>query len=272
MSELHLILGPAGTGQALQTGQARLQPLPVALATEPSSPSLAVQALRALGANDDDIARILARRTHQPPAAGIQLHGWQAIPVTDNSTTDGSTPGGKPAGKAVILCFSQHGNTEAAAYLIQKLTNLDVVPLKPVQLYPRDHKAASEQVRIENELGYLPKLNSLPITLADIDQIFLGFPTWDNQLPPPVRSWLSAQAQALADKTILPFTTHAGTGAGESFAQIARLCPDADVRPGLALQGATPADNGALVIRGRQQAIAERELAAWLAQSAFSGL
>ena len=236
--------------------------------------ALIARLLRALGATDDETARILARAATTSADAALppgMLHLWQAGPgataPAGQPDPAPSPPPRLPAGsKAVIVCFSQHGNTEAAAWLIQKLIDAEVVALKPVQLYPRDYKAASEQVKIENELGYLPKLNSLPIELADYSHIFLGFPTWDNRLPPPVRSWLGAQAEALAGKTLLPFTTHAGTGAGQSLAQVAECCPGARVMPGLALLGGSTQDNCALAIRGRRQASTERELADWLAQ------
>lgn len=297
--ELHLLVGPPGTGRALQEGQAVLQPLPADTSsadasstgsssadpgsTAPASAgsaatdtrnALIARLLRTLGVSDDEIARILARAatpSADAPLPPSTLHLWQLV---SGATAPAGQPGPAsspsprlPAGsKAVIICFSQHGNTEAAAWLIQKLIDAEVVPLKPVQLYPRDYKAASEQVKIENELGYLPKLNSLPIELADFSHIFLGFPTWDDRLPPPVRSWLGAQAEALAGKTLLPFTTHAGTGAGQSLAQVAECCPGARVMPGLALLGGSTQDNCALAIRGRRQASAERELADWLAQ------
>lgn len=316
--EIHLVIGPPGTGRSMQDGTLDVRPLagspqdhdpqttPVesvesvesvehgsAAAADtdrlPSAPISAV--LKALGATDDEIARILARGGPDAPPDAVthmvpRLQIWQAraagsaptdtdvptsadIPTSANIPTTSNTPtttDAPTARRAIVIHFSQHGNTETVAYLIQKLTDLDVLALKPVQLYPRDYKTASEQVKLENELGYLPKVSALDIDLAEIDRIFLGFPVWDEQLPPPVRSWLRSQADALAGKTLLPFATHAGNGVGQGFEQIAASCPDARVLPGLALTGGSTRDNCALAIRGRRQAQVEQELAGWLAQ------
>lgn len=164
--------------------------------------------------------------------------------------------------KALIVYFSPTGNTETLAWLIQKYTDADVAELKPLMLYPRDYKNALEQVKLENELNYLPKLGKFEADVASCPLIYLGFPIWDAQLPPPVRTWLSQTD--LAGKTIAPFTTHAGPGEGEAFGQISQLCPASTVLPGLSLVG--NADNNTVqnALRGRRAAEAEQQVQAWL--------
>lgn len=164
--------------------------------------------------------------------------------------------------KALIVCFSPSGNTETLAWLIQKYTNADVAELKPLMLYPRDYKTALEQVKLENELNYLPKLGKFEADVASCPLIYLGFPVWDAQLPPPVKTWLSQTD--LAGKTIVPFTTHAGPGEGEAFGQISRLCPASTVLPGLSLIGNTNNETPQNALRGRRAAEAEQQVQAWL--------
>ena len=164
--------------------------------------------------------------------------------------------------KALIVCFSPSGNTETLAWLIQKYTNADVAELKPLMLYPRDYKNALEQVKLENELNYLPKLGKFEADVASCPLIYLGFPVWDAQLPPPVKTWLSQTD--LAGKTIVPFTTHAGPGEGEAFGQISRLCPASTVLPGLSLIGNTNNETPQNALRGRRAAEAEQQVQAWL--------
>ena len=164
--------------------------------------------------------------------------------------------------KALIVCFSPSGNTETLAWLIQKYTNADVAELKPLMLYPRDYKNALEQVKLENELNYLPKLGKFEADVASCPLIYLGFPVWDAQLPPPVKTWLSQTD--LAGKTIVPFTTHAGPGEGEAFGQISQLCPASTVLPGLSLVGNTNNETPQNALRGRRAAEAEQQVQAWL--------
>ena len=187
-----------------------------------------------------------------------------AAPVNPPASQAASQPLPASVGgqKALIVCFSPSGNTETLAWLIQKYTNADVAELKPLMLYPRDYKNALEQVKLENELNYLPKLGKFEADVASCPLIYLGFPVWDAQLPPPVKTWLSQTD--LAGKTIVPFTTHAGPGEGEAFGQISQLCPASTVLPGLSLVGNTNNETPQNALRGRRAAEAEQQVQAWL--------
>ena len=221
-----------------------------------------------------DLAATARTLQQLPPAPAQQPSGTQpsqapatpadAAPVNPPAPQAASQP--LPASvsgqKALIVCFSPSGNTETLAWLIQKYTNADVAELKPLMLYPRDYKNALEQVKLENELNYLPKLGKFEADVASCPLIYLGFPVWDAQLPPPVKTWLSQTD--LAGKTIVPFTTHAGPGEGEAFAQISQLCPASTVLPGLSLVGNTNNETPQNALRGRRAAEAEQQVQAWL--------
>lgn len=190
-----------------------------------------------------------------------------SVPPTTAASTTAASPVSLPTGltagqQALIVCFSPTGNTETVAWMIQKYTNADVADLKPLMLYPRDYKNAMEQVQLENQLGYLPKLGRFDTDISPYPLIFIGFPVWDAQPPPPVKTWL--KNSSLAGKTLMPFTTHAGGGAGESFAQISQLCPDSTVLPGLALIGNPDNNSSTNAIRGRVAAEAEKQVQQWL--------
>ena len=193
--------------------------------------------------------------------------GAAAVAPTTTSASAATTPAPLPTGltagqQALIVCFSPTGNTETVAWIIQKYTNADVADLKPLMLYPRDYKNAMEQVQLENQLGYLPKLGRFDTDISPYPLIFIGFPVWDAQLPPPVKTWL--KNSNLAGKTLVPFTTHAGGGAGESFVQIGQLCPDSTVLPGLTLIGNPDNNSSTNAIRGRAAAEAEKQVQQWL--------
>lgn len=196
----------------------------------------------------------------QPPQAP-QTDAAPANPPAPQAVSQ-PLPASVSGQKALIVCFSPSGNTETLAWLIQKYTNADVAELKPLMLYPRDYKNALEQVKLENELNYLPKLGKFEADVASCPLIYLGFPVWDAQLPPPVKTWLSQTD--LASKTIVPFTTHAGPGEGEAFGQISQLCPASTVLPGLSLVGNTNNETPQNALRGRRAAEAEQQVQAWL--------
>ena len=212
-------------------------------------------------------ATATATATATAAAGTAGAAGAAAVAPTTTSASAATTPAPLPTGltagqQALIVCFSPTGNTETVAWMIQKYTNADVADLKPLMLYPRDYKNAMEQVQLENQLGYLPKLGRFDTDISPYPLIFIGFPVWDAQLPPPVKTWL--KNSNLAGKTLVPFTTHAGGGAGESFAQISQLCPDSTVLPGLTLIGNPDNNSSTNAIRGRAAAEAEKQVQQWL--------
>ena len=216
------------------------------------------------GAASPIVAIDLAATAHtlqQLPPQAPQTDAAPANPPAPQAVSQ-PLPASLSGQKALIVCFSPSGNTETLAWLIQKYTNADVAELKPLMLYPRDYKNALEQVKLENELNYLPKLGKFEADVASCPLIYLGFPVWDAQLPPPVKTWLSQTD--LAGKTIVPFTTHAGPGEGEAFGQISQLCPASTVLPGLSLVGSTNNETPQNALRGRRAAEAEQQVQAWL--------
>ena len=208
----------------------------------------------------NEAAPVQQSSSTQPPQAP-QTDAAPASPPAPQAASQ-PLPASVSGQKALIVCFSPSGNTETLAWLIQKYTNADVAELKPLMLYPRDYKNALEQVKLENELNYLPKLGKFEADVASCPLIYLGFPVWDAQLPPPVKTWLSQTD--LAGKTIVPFTTHAGPGEGEAFGQISQLCPASTVLPGLSLVGNTNNETPQNALRGRRAAEAEQQVQAWL--------
>lgn len=82
-----------------------------------------------------------------------------------------------------------------------------------------------------------PELKSYPDRLDDFDTIYLGFPNYWGTMPMCVFTFL--EHFDFDSKIIKPFCTHEGSGLGRSEADIRRLCPTADVRPGFEIQGAS---------------------------------
>lgn len=168
---------------------------------------------------------------------------------------------------SLVVVFSRRGNTLALAGMIATRTGADVFVLQPANPYPKDYRANVEQVARENERGFLPPLARLLENLGAYRTVFLGFPTWAMQLPPPVKSFLN-QAD-LAGKTVLPFNTHGGYGAGETFAQIARLAPKSTVKAGFSVKGSQEREGQGLVVQGAYARQVETELVRWLAQAGW---
>ena len=90
--------------------------------------------------------------------------------------------------KILIVYLSRTNNTKAIAEFIQQKVGGTMVALELETPYPADYNATVQQVARENETGYLPPLKTKIDLIEQYDVVFLGFPNWGIQLPPPVKS------------------------------------------------------------------------------------
>lgn len=127
------------------------------------------------------------------------------------------------------------GNTQIAAEELASLTGGDLFHIEPVQPYSKDYNECIAQAQEDQRRDARPELKVWPEDLERYDTIYLGYPNYWGTMPMPVFTFL--ERCKLAGKTICPFCTHEGSGLGHSEADICRLCPDATVEAGLAIQG-----------------------------------
>lgn len=146
-------------------------------------------------------------------------------------------PSGK---KALVVYFSYTGNTRALAQQVQQSVGGDIFELKPSTPYSADYKTVESQGKKEVEEGYQPPLAAKVENLASYDVIFVGTPIWWYTIAPPVATFLANPE--LAGKTIIPFCTHGGYGAGRSMDDIKKLAPNSTIMDELVLRGSESYD------------------------------
>jgi len=151
--------------------------------------------------------------------------------------------------KLLVVYFSKTGNTKKLAMAIQKQTGADMVEIVPVVLYPDDYDQTVDIARKEQDDNARPAVKTKVDTMASYNVVFLGYPSWWGTMPMAVFTFL--EAHNLSGKTIIPFTTHEGSGFGRSISDLRRLCPKSTILDGLA-------------IRGRDADTAETEVPIWL--------
>ena len=167
--------------------------------------------------------------------------------------------GGK---KVLIVYLSRTNNTKTIAELIRRKVGGTMVGLDLERPYPANYRATVRQVIRENETGYLPPLRTKIDRIEQYDVVFLGFPTWGMQLPPPVKSFL--HQYSLKGKTVIPFNTNAGYGEGSSFQTVRKLCPRSTVLEGFVTRGGVERDGEYLAIKGARAEEAQKEVDRWL--------
>jgi len=164
--------------------------------------------------------------------------------------------------RVLIVYLSRTNNTKTIAEIIQRMTGGELVAIELNKPYPEDYRATVQQVSEENESGYLPPLKTNIDSISNYDLVFIGFPTWGMQLPPPVKSFLNEYD--LSHKTLIPFNTNGGYGIGSSFQAIKRLCPQSKILEGFSIEGGKERDGIKLAIAGEKLREAETAVAAWL--------
>lgn len=163
----------------------------------------------------------------------------------------------------LIVYLSRTKNTKAVAEIIHQKVGGDFVALELENPYPDDYDAIVKQVAHENESGFLPPLKT-KVDMSQYDTVFVGFPTWGMQLPPPMKSFL--HENNLSGKTVIPFNTHGGYGLGNSFEKVKELCPDSNVLKGFSIKGGSEKDGIYLAIKGASKNEVERQVEKWLGE------
>jgi len=164
--------------------------------------------------------------------------------------------------KILIVYLSRTNKTKAIAEIIHEHVGGKLVALELKNPYPEDYKAIVDQVVKENESGFLPPLKTRIDSIQKYNVVFVGFPTWGMQLPPPMKSFLNQYD--LSGKTIVPFNTNGGYGIGSSFDTVKKLCPKSTVLEGFSTKGGVERDGIYFVMEGEKEKQAAQEIKKWL--------
>lgn len=164
--------------------------------------------------------------------------------------------------KILIVYLSRTKNTKAVAEMIQEQVVGTLIEVELVTPYPEDYRAIVAQVARENESGFLPPLKTKISNLDQYEVIYLGFPTWGMQLPPPMKSFL--HENDLSGKTVIPFNINAGYGVGSGFETVKKLCPKSRVLEGFSTKGGVERDGILFVMEGEKEIEVREATKKWL--------
>jgi len=190
--------------------------------------------------------------------------------LMSNHTHAQQSPGNVPSDannnlgvkKVLIVYLSRTKNTKAVAEIIQQQTGGKLVPLELATPYPENYRQTVDQVVHENETGYLPPLKTTIDSIGQYNIVFIGFPTWDMKMPPPMKSFL--HKYDLGGKIVVPFNTNAGYGVGSGFQTVKQMCPNSLVLEGYSTKGGIEKDGVLFVIEGEKDKQVRDEVKSWL--------
>ena len=167
-------------------------------------------------------------------AVSLPLCGC-AKKTTTSETEKGATTM-NTTGKSLVVCFSATGNTKGLAQRLAAVIGADFVEIVPEKPYTaadldwRDKKSRSSVEMADRKSR--PAITTAVPNLADYATVFVGFPIWWYREPSIIDTFVEANAEALAGKTIVPFATSGGSGMGDSTANLQALSPKAKVVEG----------------------------------------
>lgn len=150
----------------------------------------------------------------------------------------------------------RYGTTEYVANLIQQTVGGDIHLIETVTPYTEDFDELRDVNHSEMAEDYLPALVESNLDISGYDTVFIGYPVWATAVPQAVLSFLNEYD--LSGKTVIPFCTHDGYGAGSSYNTIREASHAAESLEGLAIEA-------------KDVPAAENTVAAWLERIGITG-
>ena len=129
---------------------------------------------------------------------------------------------------------TRRGTTEVVARYIQTAVGGDLHLIETTASYPTEFDDVRDQNHAEQAAGTLPSLKNRIENMNQYDVVFIGYPVWATDVPQAVLSFLSAYD--FSGKTVVPFCTHDGYGAGSSYRSVQTSASGANVPDGIAIE------------------------------------
>ena len=127
------------------------------------------------------------------------------------------------------------GNTEVVVKKLHKLIDSDMFYIDTVKKYPNDHMKKIEIAKQEFKENARPELTARVENMDKYKTVIVAFPNWWTTMPMALFTFL--ESYDFDHKVICPLVTHGGSGFSDSLKDIARLCPGAVLKEGLAIYG-----------------------------------
>ena len=132
--------------------------------------------------------------------------------------------------KNLVAYFSATGTTMEAATKLAKVANADLheivpaVPYTPADLNWRDKKSRST-LEMEDKSSR-PAIANKVENMEQYDTVFVGYPIWWYIAPTIINTFL--EQYDFTGKTVIPFFTSGGSGAGETMRYLRPSAPGAN--------------------------------------------
>jgi flavodoxin len=132
----------------------------------------------------------------------------------------------------------EKGNTAIVAEIVAEATGADLYEILPADdHYPMTYKELTDVALQEQRDHARPDYAGQLPDFDRYDTIFIGAPVWWGDWPMIMYTFFENNAAVLADKTLIPFSTHEGSGLSGFDKKLSSVCPESKVLKGLAING-----------------------------------
>lgn len=127
------------------------------------------------------------------------------------------------------------GNTKLVADEIQKVTGGDEFEIVANKNYDLPYNDLVNVAKEETEKGEKPSFKGEVKNIDDYDTVFIGGPIWWGTYPRVMFTFFDKYD--LNGKTIIPFSTHEGSGLGSVVEDLKSLYPNATFKEAFSIYG-----------------------------------
>ena len=149
-------------------------------------------------------------------------------------------------GKVLIVFFShagenysvgniKEGNTKLVADEIQKVTGGDEFEIVAEKSYDMPYDDLTKLAKEEQEKNEKPAFKGEVKDIDQYDTVFIGGPIWWGTYPQVMFTFFDKYD--LGGKTIVPFSTHEGSGLGSVVSDLKHLYPKANFKQAFDIYG-----------------------------------
>lgn len=128
------------------------------------------------------------------------------------------------------------GNTEIVAEIIADEVGADIFEIVPENdYYPMTYDELTDVAKQEQNENARPAYKGGVPDLSAYDTVFIGAPVWWGDWP--MICYTFFENEDLSGKTLIPFSTHEGSGLSGFDTKLSNAVPDSEVLKGLAIYG-----------------------------------
>lgn len=152
------------------------------------------------------------------------LVAYFSVPETDDANKEMTQ---EEENSAIVVDGQVLGNTQYVANIISENTGGDMYRIEPNTPYTTNHKELVEQATKEQDSDARPEIKNMISNFDDYDTIFIGYPIWWSDMPQIMYSFM--ELYNFEGKTVIPFSTHGGSGLSGTASTIENKLNNANV-------------------------------------------